>query len=728
MRKFLPIILLSFLLIPAKSFSQERKLITLEDIWLKGTFRPEFMEAFQWLSDNSYTAIKDNMIVSYDLLSGKETDIVFAEVDPKFTIDDYSIHTDGTKILIATETEQIYRHSFKAIYYLFDVPTKKLSKIFPDKISYATLSPDGKKIAYVFDNNLFYYSIDDKQTIQVTSNGKENFIINGSTDWVYEEEFSFTRGFFWSSDSKKIAYYSFDESQVKEYNMQVWNDLYPTDYRYKYPKAGEKNSAVSIHCYFLENKESRQIETGENKDIYFPRIKWTNHADILSIQRLNRLQNHFEIIHANVSSAEKSIVYEEKNNSYVEITDDLTYLKDGKYFIITSEKNGYRHLYRYDMKGKIVNQITKGDWEVDKFLGIDEKTQNLFYTSTEQSPLERHLYSIQSSGKKKKKITTQKGTNDIDMSPGYKYFLNTYSTLNEIPKMVLQETATGKTLKVLLSNDNLKKKMEEYQLSKADFFQFDVFQEGSEIMKTAPAAKLNGYMIRPMNMDPAKKYPVLIFVYGGPGYQSVTDGWKGSNYFWFQMLAQQGYIVVSVDNRGTGGRGADFKKMTQNKLGKYETEDLIQASRYLSTLNYVDGKRVGIFGWSYGGYLASLAMTLGADYFKAGIAVAPVISWRFYDTIYTERYLGLPQDNARGYDEYSPINHAEKLKGKYLLIHGTADDNVHIQNSLAMQDALIKASKQFDVFYYPDRNHGIYGGNTRLHLYQMMSQFIFNNL
>ncbi|MBX9852594.1 MAG: S9 family peptidase [Cytophagaceae bacterium] len=718
----------TFLLIIHISFSQERKLITLEDIWLKGTFRPEYMQAFQWLSDNYYTTIKDNMIISYDLLSGKETDIVFADVNPNFSIDNYSIHTDGTKILIVTETEQIYRHSFKAIYYVFDVPTKKLLKISPQKISYATLSPDGKKIAYVSCNNLYYCSIDDQQTIQVTSNGKVNYIINGSADWVYEEEFSFTRGFFWSSDSKKLAYYSFDESQVREYNMQVWNDLYPSDYRYKYPKAGEKNSTVSIHCYFLENKKTQQVETGEGKDIYFPRIKWANHPDLLSIQRLNRLQNHFEIIHANVSSGEKSVVYEEKNSSYVEITDDLTYLKDGKYFVITSEKNGYRHLYRYDMKGKLVNQITKGNWEMDKFLGIDEKTQHIYYTSTEVSPLERHLYSIQSSGKNKKKITSLKGTNDIEMSPGYKYFVNTYSTLNEIPRMILQETATGKTLKTLLTNESLRKKMEEYQLSPATFFQYDVFPEGSEIMKTAPGATLNAYMIKPLNMDPAKKYPVLIFVYGGPGSQNVTDGWKGSNYFWFQMLAQQGYIVVSIDNRGTGGRGAGFKKITQNQLGRYETEDVIQTSKYLSTLPFIDGQRIGIFGWSYGGYLASLAMTLGADYFKAGIAVAPVISWRFYDTVYTERYLGLPQENAKGYDQYSPINHAEKLKGKYLLVHGTADDNVHIQNSLAMQDALIDANKQFEAFYYPDRNHGIYGGTTRYHLYKMMSQFIFDNL
>lgn len=700
------------------SFAQEKKSINIEDIWASGTFRSQYMPGFNWMSDDqSYSALANNQIVRFKISDQQPAETIFKNQD-NLEIDDYEFNETENKLLIATDTEPIYRHSFVATYYVYDRKTDQLKKLFPEKISYPTFSPDGQKVAFVSGNNLYYVDLTNFKATQITDDGKKNFIINGSTDWVYEEEFSFTKGFSWSPDSKKIAYYKFDESEVKEYNLQLWNDLYPTDYRYKYPKAGEKNSEVSIHTYFLDSGKKITLNTGEEKDQYIPRMQWTRHNDVVSIQRLNRLQNKFELLHANVISGEVKAVYKESNNTYVEINDDLTYLKDGNHFILTSEKSGFKHIYRFDMNGKPVNQITKGNWEVAEFLGADEKSGLVYYTSTEVSPLERHLYSIGLDGKKKKRLTEKKGTHEISISPGFTYFVDAYSTLNTPPQISLHRSLNGKLEKVFVSNEDLKNTMNEYNISPAEFFKFT----------TPDKVSLSGFMIKPLNFDPSKKYPVLVSIYGGPGHQSVTDSWQGPNYFWYQMLAQQGYIVVSVDNRGTGGRGSDFKKITQNKLGKFETEDLIHTAQYLGSLPFVDKSRLGIFGWSFGGYLSSLAMTLGADYYKAGIAVAPVISWRFYDTIYTERYLGLPQENPSGYDENSPLSHAEKLKGNYLLIHGTADDNVHVQNSYAMQDALINANKQFEVFYYPDKNHGIYGGITRYHLYKKMTDFIYSNL
>lgn len=706
---------LPLLLVVTSLPAQERKVIAVEDIWAKPLFWPRMIPGFNWFDDSHYTSVAEGKIVKSDVLTGAQAEVLFDNPD-HIEFDDYFFSGDKSRIYLSSETEEIYRHSFKAIYYVYDLKEKKLRKISPDKIAYVTPSPDGEMVAYTRDNNLYYSTLKDLTPVPVTTDGKTNEIINGSTDWVYEEEFSFTRAFFWSPDSKKIAFLRFDESEVKEYTMQLWNELYPVNYRFKYPKAGEKNSTVTVHCYQIENNSLKKIYEYPG-DGYIPRLMWTRDPDIISIQTLNRHQNDFKILHASVRNGTVTPVYEEKNNSYVEITDDLAYLKDGKHFILTSEKDGFKHIYKFDMNGSPAGQLTRGGWETDK-LWIDEKNDKIYYTSTEVSPLERHLYSVNMGGKQKKRLTQKSGTHDVDFNPGFTYFMDTYSSLNTPPVFSLQEVKSGKEIKVYEDNRRLQKTMEEYKLSPATFFHFT----------TPDNVLLNGFMIKPMQMDPQKKYPVLVFVYGGPGYQSVKDTWQGPNYFWFQMLAQQGYVVVSVDNRGTGGRGANFKKITQNQLGKYETEDIIHTAKYLGALPFIDKERIGIFGWSFGGYLASLAMTLGAEYYKTGIAVAPVTNWRFYDTIYTERYLGLPQENSEGYDKYSPVTYADKLKGNYLLVHGTADDNVHVQNSLVMADALVRSNKQFDVFYYTDRNHGIYGGNTRLHLYNMMTDFILKKL
>jgi dipeptidyl-peptidase-4 len=733
-KKYQALVLWFFII--STTFAQEKKDITLEDIWMKGIFQPEYPEGFNWMNNDIYfTKLeageedlssdnpKLNLIIKYDVIKNQpvETLMDLSKIKPEgakntISIDEYVFSADEKKVLLATETDRIYRRSSKSQYYIYDLTTKKLRLLSSGKQSYADFSPDGLKVAFVRDNNIFYVDLISWKETQVTSDGKLNEIINGSTDWVYEEEFEFAKAFFWSPDGSKLAYYRFDERAVKEYDMQLWTGLYPEEYRFKYPKAGEKNSEVKIKIYDVPAASTKEVDLGKETDIYIPRIKWAG-KESLSILRMNRHQNFLEILLAGYSSSNVQTIYSEKNDTYIEINDDLTYLKDGKHFILTSEQNGYRHIYKYDLKGALVAQLTKGSWEVDKFLGVDEDKRIVYYTSTQESPLERYLYKTDLSGKTTKKLSDEKGTHEIEMSRNFRFYLDNYSSANKPDVSSLHESS-GKALKVLAGNIALQNKLSEYKISPVEFFDFNV-EDGT---------KLNGYLIKPSNFDPSKKYPVFMTVYGGPGHQTVTNAWSGSDFFWLQMLAQKGYLVVSVDNRGTGGRGAAFKKITQFKLGQYETQDLISTAKYLGELKYVDKSRIGIFGWSFGGYLSSLAITVGSDYFKTAIAVAPVISWRFYDTIYTERFLGLPSENAAGYDNNSPISHAKKLKGKYLLIHGTADDNVHFQNSIVMQDALIKSNKQFDAFYYPNKNHGIYGGITRYHLYRMMTDFLIKNL
>src|SRR5688572_8019861 len=715
------------------SQAQQKLKITVEDIWAKPTFAAKSVYGVNWMKDSHFytsqvpdNANKVNDIVKVDVNTGQPVNTIIEgetlKVDASqapIQFDGYEFSTDEKKVLFSTETEPIYRRSSKAEYYVYDLDSKKLTKLSNSgKQSYATYSPDGKQVAFARDNNLFVVDLASMQEKQLTTNGKFNQIINGSADWVYEEEFEFAKAFFWSPNSDKIAFYSFDESRVPEYNMQVWGNLYPTDYRFKYPKAGEANSVVEIYVYDLGKNNAVKMDIGQEKDQYIPRVIWTTDNNLLSIRKMNRLQNTLEILHANANTGASKVVLTEKDKAYVEITDDLTYLKDGKHFMMSSEKDGYRHLYLYDMKGKEQKQITKGNWEISSVLGFDEKNNTVFYTSTEVSPMTRQLYRISLKGKNKTRLTKENGTHTINMSPDFQYYLDYFSTANSPLTVSLHSAKDGKQVKMLEENADLKTRLAQYETSPLEFFNF----------KTSENVSLNGYMIKPANFDQSKKYPVLMFVYGGPGSQQVNDAWNAKDYMWYQMLAQKGYMVVCVDNRGTGGRGAEFKKSTYANLGKLETQDQIETAKYLGGLPYVDKARIGIWGWSYGGYMTLLALTKGADYFKSGIAVAPVTNWRFYDSIYTERFLKTPQENAAGYDDNSPVQYADKLKGKLFLVHGTGDDNVHVQNSMAMTEALIKANKPFESFYYPNRNHGIYGGNTRLHLYNQMTSFIERNL
>ena len=721
-------------LIHVQGIAQEKKKIELEDIFISHYFYPETIGDINWMQNGRYyttQSIDYNDNVQYikqnDITTGKEVKTLFNsskiknyKAEEPFTFSDYKLSPDETMLLLANEKEFIYRRSTKAYYYLYDIQKKQLTKIHDgDKISYATFSPDGSKIAFVRNNDLFYVSLPDLEETQVTNTGKRNSIINGSADWVYEEEFYVSKAFFWSPDGNKLAFYTFDESRVKEYNMQVWTGLYPSDYRFKYPKAGEENAVVTISVHDLENNRTISMDTGNEPDMYIPRIYWTTNSDLLSIIRMNRLQNHLELLYADTGTGNSRIILEEKSDTYVDITfiDDLIYLNNNEGFIRTSEMDGYKHIYHYDMEGKLISQVTDGDWVVDQFYGIDEDNNKLYFTSTEVSPLERHLYVINLDGTNKQKLSEESGINEADFSPDYQYYINFHSSIDEPNTVKLYNASTGKEITVLEDNEKLKKRIESHQFGKKEFFTFT----------TSDDVELNGYLIKPHDFDPDKEYPVFMYVYGGPGSQTVLNTWGGTRNAFHHMLTQQGYIVASVDNRGTGGRGRAFKHATYGQLGKYETQDQIDAAKYLGGLSYVDESRIGIWGWSYGGYLSSLAVFMGADVFNAAIAVAPVSNWRFYDTIYTERYLKTPQMNPEGYDEYSPINHATKLDD-YLLIHGTGDDNVHFQNTIELQNALIAANKQFETFIYPNRDHSISGGFTHYHLFTLINDFINRKL
>jgi len=700
-------------------FSQNKQ-ITLEDIWLNYSLFPKSYSNLNSLNSGEHYSMlervdKGQEIIKYNFKTGKKNRTVFKSKDFDIKrISNYKFSEDENLILLATESKSIYRYSREAIYYVYNVHNNKIKKLHDKKVRYPSFSPDGKKIAFIFENNLFIKNITNGNLNQITNDGKENYIINGASDWVYEEEFKLVKGFAWSGNSKTIAYYKFDESHVRKFSMDLFkNKLYPQQEEFKYPKAGEKNSTVNIYFYNTDDKINKLIFTEKDYE-YIPRIKWTEDPNVLSLTGLNRHQNKLDFILANYSDGTNKVLFSEEDKYYIDINDNLTFLPNN-YFIWTSEKNGYNHIYLKGLDGS-EEQLTNGAWEVTSFDGLDSDNMQIFYRSTEEGSINRTLYVLDLETGKRKKLSKDIGTNSVKFSKGLKYYINSYSNAN-IPPVYSLHKSDGKELKILEDNKDFQTTISEYNITAKEFFKIPIGDY-----------ELNSWIIKPPNFDKNKEYPLFMFLYGGPGSQKVLNQFESGNYFWHQMLAQQGYIVACVDNRGTGGKGSEFKKMTYKELGKYELIDQIEAAKYFGKLNYIDSKRIGIQGWSYGGYMSSLAITKGSDFFKLAIAVAPVTNWRYYDNIYTERYMQTPQENASGYDENSPINFVDKLTGKYLLIHGSADDNVHVQNTYEMTSALVKANKQFDLFIYPDKNHGIYGGNTRLHLYKKMTDFIKSNL
>ncbi|MCF6168260.1 S9 family peptidase [Lutibacter sp.] len=714
-------LLVFFIAITSLATAQKQH-ITLEEIW-NGSFRTEQMNELNSMNGNFYTLLNLNSETrstsvdkySYATLNKVETIVDSKNLSELKYFENYSFNNNETKLILGVDIEPIYRRSSLGIFYVYNIASKSLQLIDKDKIQEPTFSPDNKKVAYAKNNNIYIKNLETNIVTQVTFDGLKNSIINGICDWVYEEEFEFVRAFKWSNDSKNIAFLRFDETEVPTFSMDIYGKtLYPTQQIFKYPKAGENNSVVTLNIYNIEANKSAKIDLGKYE--YIPRFTWTKDTNILCATTLNRHQNNLKLHFINTTDYSSKVVLTETDAAYVEVTDNLTFLNDNS-FIWTSEKDGFNHIYHYTKNGKLRNLITKGNWEVTDFYGINEKTKTLFYQSTEDGSINRTIYSINLNGKNKRRLTNSSGTNNASFSKNFNYFINSFSDVNTPPIYTLYN-AKGEKLKEILNNNALLTRMKNYKLSPKEFF----------TLKTKNG-EFNAWMIKPTNFKSTNKYPLFMTQYSGPGSQSVSNTWNRSNDYWYELLAEKGYVIVCVDGRGTGFKGADFKKITYKELGKYEVQDQIEAAKELGKLPYIDANEIGIWGWSYGGFMSANCILKGNDVFKMAIAVAPVTSWRFYDSIYTERYMRTPQENPTGYDENSPLNYANLLNGNFLLVHGSGDDNVHFQNTMQFSNALIEANKPFDQAIYPDRTHGIYRGkNTRLHLYNKMTKFIEQNL
>ena len=699
---------------------------SLNQIW-DGSFRTQGLTALHSMKNGQQYSVLNfdrstgsTSIDLYDYITFSKVKVIATsktmEAIPYFT--NYTFSANESKLILETNTESIFRYSVLGNYYVYDIYLEKLDLISEHKIQEPTFSPDGTKVAYGLNNNLYVKDLISGDTKQITFDGEKNRIINGITDWVYEEEFAFVRAFEWNASSDRIAFIRFDETEVPEFSMDVYGtDLYQTQNVFKYPKAGEKNAIVSLHFYDLNTDKTATVPLSTSyNDFYIPRIKWTNDANVLSAQYMNRHQNKLDLWLINPETGDANLVLSETDDAYVDVTDNLTFLEDNS-FLWTSERDGFNHLYHYSKTGQLKKQITKGAWEVTAYYGYNESENAIYYQSVENGSINRDVYSVRLNGKRKIRLTSQVGTNDASFSADFTYFIKTFSSANIPTKYTLHDSKTGRLVRNIKDNSALKNTLSYYKYSNKEFSTLNV--NGND---------LNMWMLKPSDFDATKTYPLLMFQYSGPGSQRVVNKWNSSRDYWHQYLAQQGYIVVCVDGRGTGFKGSDFKKVTYLNLVKYETEDQIQAAKQIGSLPYIDASRIGIWGWSFGGHMSTNCLLKGNDVFKMAIAVAPVTSWRFYDTIYTERFMRTPQENPGGYDDNSPFNYPELLKGDYLLIHGSGDDNVHVQHTMRMVEALIQANKQFEWSIYPDKNHGIYGGNTTMHLYTKMTNFLHEKL
>lgn len=720
------------LIILSISISSAQKKIELEDLFVRGTFSERTVRGLRSMNDGLHytTHEKGNSVVKYSYKTGQQVAVLFdlskIENAPIKSFSDYQFSDDETKLLLTTNRKAIYRRTYTADYYVWNSVTEELTPV-SEKGSQqvATFSPDGERVAFVRDNNIFIKNLKFGTESQVTWNGKKNEIINGVPDWVYEEEFSMNKAFEWSPDSKMLAFIRFDETEVPVFGMTMFkglspeledNKLYPENYQFKYPKAGEKNSLVTVHVYELKSKTTILVDAGEETDIYIPRIRWTPDAAELSVMRLNRLQNRLDVLMANPYTGDSRLFFTEKNKRYIseDFLDDFIFLPDNQHFVITSERNGYSHLYLYNRQGYELGQLTDGKFDVTKFYGYDSEKKFFYYQAAKESPMRREIYYVSLDRKKFGKLSQQNGTNNADFSNGFKYFINYFTSIGT-PNRVTLHDSKGTLIRTLEDNKELQEKLKDYQIQPKEFFTF----------KTSENIELNGWMIKPAGFDVNKKYPVILTQYSGPNSQSVLDKWGIG---WNEYLAQEGYLIVCVDPRGTGARGEDFRKVTYMQLGKYESDDHIETAKYLGSLPYVDKNKIGMWGWSYGGFMTALTLGKGGDLFRAGISVAPVTHYRYYDSVYTERYMRTPQENPDGYEDNSVFAHAAGIKGRLLLVHGSADDNVHVQNTMELTEALVQAGVQFDMAIYTNRNHGIYGGKTTMHLYKRFNNFLEKNL
>lgn len=725
MSKFTKIFLSLFISVLSVTAAAQDKEVTLESIYLKPEFTSLGLPDYRSIPDGiHYSYLEDDLSINiYEYETGKfvRTLLDGSEFKRKagrnnIDIFDYKISGDERKILISTDAEKIYRKSVVSNYYIFDASKNSIIRITKTgKARTAELSPDGNFAAYVMNNNIFLVDLTSMEETQITKDGEQNKIINGVPDWVYEEELGLSEAIEWSPDGTKLAYIRFDESGVREFNLTYFGELYPNESKYKYPKAGESNSIVTLHVYDLKNSKSIVVDIGTNQDVYIPRIKWTP-LGVLSIIRLNRQQNKLDVLFADAETGSSRTVHTDENKYYIRESYDLHFLKDGRFLHIT-DKDGAANVYLHTKDGSVINRVTDEISGVSEIKGTDGINGILYYAAYASASYNRDVFSVKFDGSDKKKISDKSGYNNILFTNNLKYYILSNSDANTPSSQVLYDNA-GREVRTINDNKKLKEKLKEYRLVKKEFFTF----------KTSDGIELTGWIMKPHQIDPSKKYPLLMYVYGGPGSQSVLNTWGGNDYMWYQTLCGKGYVIACVDGRGTGGRGTDFEKQIRGRMGELELKDQIEAAKYFGSLDFIDRDRIGIWGWSFGGYMSSLCITEGAEYFSLAVAVAPVTSFRLYDNIYTERYLGLPKDNPEGYDNNAPLVHASKLKGKLLIAHGSADDNVHYQNTMEFAKELISSNKQFEMQIYPDRNHSIVGSNTRYHLFKRITGFILNNL
>lgn len=718
-----------------KITEKPKKEITLEDLWQKYTFYfSSSLDNYRSMKDGQhYVVLEGGNLRQYDYKNGNLINTLVAAKELESSgirdiskISDMTLSEDESKVLIETDKKNKYRHSYYCYVYVWDIKSKKLTAISSTKkVQLPCFSPDGKMVSYVEDNNIFIFNLENNQKFQLTTDGEINKIINGAPDWVYEEEFSYLKAYYWSPDSKKIAWIRFDESNVKEWNMTMYGKLYPENYTYKYPKAGEDNSVVSVHVYDFNTQSAVSVDLGNNPDIYIPRIIWTKNPDELCVLRLNRLQNKLDFLLYNTVKKKTELFLTDTDPYYVDITDNYFFvslsskkqmnLNQRQLFIYTSESGGFNQIYIYDFSSGKSKRISAEKVDVVKIYGINESEKAVYYQASGKSATEKEVYMATFEGKVTL-ISGDKGTTDATFSHTFSYAVVAWSDGNT-PYKEYVISGTGKKIRDINDGSLETELIDTYYFPKKEFIS----------ISTRSGLELNAWIIKPHNFNPEKRYPVLFYCYGGPGSNTVNNEW---NYLdiWHRMMASKGYIVVSVDNRGTAFRGVEFKKCTYKQLGKLEAEDQIDAARFIASLPYVDPHRIGIWGWSFGGYLSLLSLFKGSDVFSMAVAVAPVTNWRYYDNIYTERFMQKPQDNPEGYDQNSPINFVKNYQGKLLIIHGTADDNVHLQNTMELVNALNNANKQFDMHLYPNKNHSIYGGLTRYHLFTKITNFIMENL
>lgn len=723
------------MLLATSNVSADNK-ITLKDVTGK-TFTPKYITGVDPIKGTDrYASISNDgrQIIEYAFKTGNQTRVLFdianTHGESIKQLDGYTLSPDGKRMLIQTNTHKIYRRSFTADYYIYTIQSRKLEKLSTGgSQQIPTWSPDGNQIAFVRDNNIFLVKLlYDNAESQITKDGKFNEIINGVPDWVYEEEFSTNRSLCFTADSRMLCWIKYDERKVKEYSLQLFmgshptmkaNEVYPGTYTYKYPKAGEDNSIVSVWSYEIQTHKTNRLQVPLEGDGYIPRIKSTNDANRIIVFTMNRHQDVLNLYAVNPRTTLSQLLIKEQGDKYVkeEAMEGITIGQNS--ILLPSDRDGYMHLYLYNMNGSLIRKIGEGNYDITSIYGYDETTGDVYYQAAGINPHDRQIFVSHKNGKTER-LTDTNGWNKAIFSGDYKYFLNTWSNYNT-PYIFTIRDSKGKVLSTPVDNKELKEKVKTYGFNGRETFSFT----------TSEGVKLDGWMVKPKDFDTNKKYPVILFQYSGPGSQQVIDAWNagsmGNGGAFDYYLAQQGFIVVCVDGRGTGGRGAAFEKCTYLRIGELESRDQIETALWLGKQSYIDKERIGIWGWSFGGFNTLMSMSEGRPVFKAGVAVAPPTNWRYYDTIYTERYMRTPKENGSGYDT-NPIQRANALHGALLICHGMADDNVQPQNTMEYTEALIQADKDFKENIYTNRNHGIYGGNTRIHLLRQISNWFIEHL